>query len=81
MTQFRNYLRVRTEHPKPDNAAAVSFLIQLGTTAGLECAQLEVAPGRPVAILTWKGASEQLPSILLSNHYDVVPAVLVCTLF
>ncbi|PRP83153.1 N-acyl-L-amino-acid amidohydrolase [Planoprotostelium fungivorum] len=61
------------DHPQPQNEEAVNFLIALGKEAGLESEVIEVHPGRPVAILSWKGSDPSLPSVLLSNHYDVVP--------
>lgn len=41
--------------------------------AGLSVERHEVVPGKPIVVATWPGTSPDLPSLLLTGHYDVVP--------
>ena len=34
---------------------------------------LQVAPQKPVVLMSWKGTDPSLPSVLLNSHTDVVP--------
>jgi len=40
-----------------------------------------MAPGKPIAIITWVGQKTELSSILLTSHMDVVPVYLVSNIF
>jgi hypothetical protein len=40
-----------------------------------------MAPGKPIAIITWVGQKPELSSILLTSHMDVVPVYLVSNIF
>ncbi|XP_058535058.1 aminoacylase-1 [Ochotona princeps] len=73
VTLFRQYLRIRTVHPKPDYGAAVAFLEEQARQLGLGCQKVEVAPGYVVTVLTWLGTNPALSSVLLNSHTDVVP--------
>jgi aminoacylase len=35
----------------------------------------ESEPRKPIVVATWRGSDEDLPSILLNGHYDVVPVI------
>ncbi len=73
---FQRFLRIRTvsaEGPHGTYADAVAYLQSLLVPLGLETTIVEVSPGRPVLIGTWKGSRPELPSLLLNSHYDVVP--------
>src|SRR5690348_13103736 len=39
---FREYLRIKTVHPKPDYKTAVDFLFRKAKEMGLPCHQMEV---------------------------------------
>lgn len=46
----------------------------LNEIPGIETRQIEFVPGKPVVIGSLEGSNKELTSILLSGHYDVVPA-------
>uniref|UniRef100_A0A7N6BMT5 N-acyl-aliphatic-L-amino acid amidohydrolase n=1 Tax=Anabas testudineus TaxID=64144 RepID=A0A7N6BMT5_ANATE len=73
VTLFREYLRLRTVHPKPDYDAALRFLDRIAEELGLPMKKIEVCPGKVVSIMTWEGTNPALKSILLNSHTDVVP--------
>ena len=53
---------------------AAEFLVQLLLSAGLsDVRSVEYVPGKPVVIARRPGLRPELPCILLSGHYDVVP--------
>ncbi|XP_072506430.1 aminoacylase-1 isoform X2 [Notamacropus eugenii] len=73
VTRFRQYLQIRTVQPEPNYDEAVLFLEKTAKDLGLECQKVEVAPGRIVTILTWRGTDPKLRSLVLNSHTDVVP--------
>ncbi|KAK3103076.1 hypothetical protein FSP39_016275 [Pinctada imbricata] len=73
VTNFREYLRIKTVHPEPDYDGAIVFLQRMAAEIGLPCKAVEVHPGRVVLIMTWLGEDPSLPTILLNSHTDVVP--------
>nr|CAB3219979.1 aminoacylase-1 [Phallusia mammillata] len=76
VTKFREYIRIKSVHPKPDYDSAVAFLDQYGKDIGLEVHHVEVSGGgytNIVVIMTWKGKNPNLCSVLLHSHTDVVP--------
>jgi len=76
VTDFREYLRIKSVHPHPDNQGAVDYVLKHGEKLGLKTNTFTCVEGKPLALLTWEGTEPSLPSILLNSHYDVVPAVL-----
>ncbi|XP_022141532.1 aminoacylase-1 [Momordica charantia] len=74
VSRFQNYLRIKTAHPNPDYAFAVSFLKSQALAIGLDAQILEFVEGKPLLLLTWRGSNPSLPSILLNSHMDSVPA-------
>ncbi|XP_042496152.1 aminoacylase-1-like [Macadamia integrifolia] len=74
ITRFQQYLRIKTAHPNPDYASAVSFLTSQAQSIGLQAQTLEFVPGKPLLLLTWPGTKPSLSSILLNSHMDSVPA-------
>ncbi|XP_078270464.1 aminoacylase-1-like isoform X2 [Rhinoraja longicauda] len=70
---FREYLRIKTVHPRPDYDGAIEFLEKLSRELGLPCKKIEVGPGLRILILSWEGTDPKLKSILLNSHMDVVP--------
>ncbi|XP_043713726.1 aminoacylase-1-like isoform X1 [Telopea speciosissima] len=74
ITRFQQYLRIKTAHPNPDYASAVSFLTSQAQAIGLQAQTLEFEPGKPLLLLAWPGTNPSLPSILLNSHMDSVPA-------
>ncbi|KAM5564190.1 hypothetical protein ABKV19_018687 [Rosa sericea] len=74
VTRFQNYLRIKTAHPTPDYAAAVSYLKAQAQSIGLHSRTFHFAPNKPLLLLTWPGSDPTLPSLLLNSHLDSVPA-------
>ncbi|KAK6174931.1 hypothetical protein SNE40_013487 [Patella caerulea] len=70
---FREYLRIKTVQPDVDYSKSVAFLQRVAKDIGLQFKSFEVAPKKPICIMTWEGLEPSLPSILLSSHIDVVP--------
>ncbi|KAL3853625.1 hypothetical protein ACJMK2_017156 [Sinanodonta woodiana] len=73
VTNFREYLRIKTVHPRPDYDGAIAFLGRMSEEIGLPMKQIEVSPGKIIVLMTWEGTNPSLPSILLNSHTDVVP--------
>ncbi|KAK4878822.1 hypothetical protein RN001_011328 [Aquatica leii] len=71
---FREYLRIPSVHPNISYDASVAFLRKLAKDIGLQFKVYEHFPGKPVVVISWIGQEPNLPSILLNNHMDVVPA-------
>ncbi|KHN77765.1 Aminoacylase-1 [Toxocara canis] len=72
---FREYLRIRTDQPNPDYSKCKEFLYRLADELKLEKACYELVEGKPLIVMTVRGANESLPSLLLYSHTDVVPVV------
>lgn len=70
---FREYLRIKTVHPKPDYEAAKNFLQDYGKNLSLNVEVFEYVKGDPVVLMTWEGSSPESESILANSHMDVVP--------
>ncbi|GAM17084.1 hypothetical protein SAMD00019534_002590 [Acytostelium subglobosum LB1] len=75
VTVFREFLRIRTDHPKPDYTASTKFLVEKAQQYGLQC-EVYNGTGLPIVIMKIEGSEPTLPSVLLNAHVDVVPAVL-----
>jgi len=74
VTNFREYLRIKTVHPDPDYASAVEWLRKQAKDLDLEFNIVEFPKPEEFAVwLTWKGTDPTLKSILLNSHIDVVP--------
>ncbi|XP_022100151.1 aminoacylase-1-like isoform X3 [Acanthaster planci] len=73
VSNFREYLRIKTVHPEPDYAGALLFLQRMATELGLPYEIVEVHPGKDVFIMTWEGRNPALKSVILNSHTDVVP--------
>ena len=73
VTRFREFLCIKTVHPKPDYAASTLFLQKQAQELGLEFKLLELVQGKPIVIMKWTGSNPQLPALLLNSHVDVVP--------
>ena len=73
--RLQEYLRIRTDHPSPDYASAVSFFERYTALCpSLKVRREEPVPGHPIAILTFEGSVPSAASLVLSGHMDVVPA-------
>lgn len=70
---FREYLKIRSVHPKPDYDGCINFLKKLAAEIGLKSKVIKLKETHPVIIMTLEGKSPELPSILLNSHMDVVP--------
>ncbi|XP_038054097.1 aminoacylase-1-like [Patiria miniata] len=73
VTNFREYLRIKTVHPEPDYDGALLFLQRMAKELGLPYEIVEVHPGKDVLIMTWEGRNPALKSLILNSHTDVVP--------
>lgn len=73
VTNFREYLRIKTVHPTPDYGGAIAFLKRMAKEVGLSFRTVVMVPGKEVAIMTWEGTNPELPTVLLNSHTDVVP--------
>lgn len=76
IVRLQEYLRIRTDHADPDYIRAVAFLDRTVATL-LPTASISVymfVPDKPVVVVSVPGSDEDLPSILLNSHMDVVPA-------
>ncbi|XP_026817321.1 aminoacylase-1-like isoform X2 [Rhopalosiphum maidis] len=76
VTIFREYLRIPTVQPNVDYSECIRFLERQAQRLGLPLKVYYMAPGKPIAIITWVGQKSELPSILLTSHMDVVPVYL-----
>lgn len=73
VTLFREYLRIKTVHPKPDYDGAIAFLQRMSAEIDLPFRIVEVSSDRKVVIMTLEGEDPTLSSIMLNSHTDVVP--------
>ncbi|CAG9135737.1 unnamed protein product [Plutella xylostella] len=73
VVNLRNYLRIRSEHPNINYAEPIAFLKSQADSLGLPYKVYELVPGKPILVMSWLGASPDLPSVLLNSHTDVVP--------
>jgi aminoacylase len=71
--RFRKYLQIKSVHPKIDYTEAITFLQQQCDRLSLECKVHELLPGFPTLVMKWAGKNQDLPSIMLNSHMDVVP--------
>ncbi|CAL8088930.1 unnamed protein product [Orchesella dallaii] len=74
VTNFREYLRIKTVHPDPDYETAIEWLKKQAVDLNLEFNIVRFEPPNEFAVwLTWRGTNQSLKSILLNSHIDVVP--------
>ncbi|XP_044753472.1 aminoacylase-1-like [Coccinella septempunctata] len=73
LRNFKQYLQIPSVHPDVDYTKCVEFLKGQGQDIGLQLEVVYVKPNKPVVILTWLGERNDLPSVLLNSHMDVVP--------
>ncbi|RKP39517.1 aminoacylase-1 isoform a [Dimargaris cristalligena] len=71
--RFQQYLRIKTVQPDPDYSTCTQFLLQQAAELDLAVQTYEMAPDRPIVILSWPGQDPTLPSLALNSHTDVVP--------
>ena len=55
VTLFREYVRIETVQPNPDNDGAMKFLIDYAKSLNLPYVIHECVPGKPILIMTWEG--------------------------
>lgn len=79
LSRLRAYLRLRTDHGRvggPDYASAATFLnatvAQILPSATVR--QWTYVAGKPITLITLAGTHQNLPTVLLNSHTDVVPA-------
>ncbi|KAK7075033.1 adenylate cyclase [Halocaridina rubra] len=75
VTNFRNYIRIKTVQPNPDYATCTQYLQGQAKELGAEFQVVECVPGKPIVVMTLRGRDPTLPSVLLNSHTDVVPAL------
>ncbi|XP_064610402.1 aminoacylase-1-like isoform X1 [Liolophura sinensis] len=73
VTNFREYLRIKTVQPNPDYDGALAFLTKMAEELDLSYQIIQPSSGRRVFVLSWPGECPSLPSLLLNSHTDVVP--------
>jgi len=73
VTLFREYIRIETVQPNPDNATCMEFLKKYAQRLDLPYQIIECVAGKPILIMTWTGTDPSLPSLMLNSHHDVVP--------
>jgi len=75
VTNFREYLRIKTVPPEHEYEIAIEWLRKQATDLGLEFKVVRFPPPGEFAVyLTWRGSQgKALKSILLNSHIDVVP--------
>ncbi|XP_076265532.1 aminoacylase-1-like isoform X1 [Rhynchophorus ferrugineus] len=73
VSNFQEYLQIPSVHPNINYDACIKFLRAQAQSLDLPIKITSVVPGKPIAIITWKGTEPFLPSILLNSHMDVVP--------
>ena len=71
---LRAYIRIRTDHPSPDYAAAISFIKGHSERDGFEYREVELPSGNKVVVISLIGSDPSLPALALNHHMDVVPA-------
>uniref|UniRef100_A0A1I8BS11 M20_dimer domain-containing protein n=1 Tax=Meloidogyne hapla TaxID=6305 RepID=A0A1I8BS11_MELHA len=73
VTKFREFLRINTEQPKPDYYGCKDFLFNYAKELNITPWAYECVDGKPFIGMTLFGIKQELPSILLYCHTDVVP--------
>ncbi|CAL8088924.1 unnamed protein product [Orchesella dallaii] len=74
VTNFREYLRIKSVHPNPDYEGCIEWIKRQATEIGLEFNIVEFPKPAEFAVwLTWPAKTPTLSSILLNSHIDVVP--------
>lgn len=75
ISRFQSYLRINTMQPQPDYASAVEYLRGEAQRIGLDFQVVELVQGKPIVVMTWRGAwHDSEKSILFNSHMDIVPA-------
>ncbi|KNC48173.1 aminoacylase-1 [Thecamonas trahens ATCC 50062] len=73
---FQKFLQTRTDHPAPDYAAAVAFLVEYAHELGMP--EPRVVDGlvadKPMFQVVVVGTENEAPALLLNSHMDVVTA-------
>ncbi|KAI3969624.1 hypothetical protein MKX01_020185 [Papaver californicum] len=72
-TRFQQYLQINSAQPNPKYYEAADFIISQAKSLNLGYETLEYVKGKPLVLLKWTGKNQNLPSILLNSHTDVVP--------
>ncbi|XP_065088295.1 aminoacylase-1-like [Ochlerotatus camptorhynchus] len=70
---FREYLKIPSVHPNINYDDCVEFLKRQAAVLDLPIQIVEVNPGKPIVIISWKGTNPAEKSIFLNSHMDVVP--------
>lgn len=73
LRNFQQYLQIPTVHPNVDYAKCVKFLENQAEELQLPIQVIYLKPKKPVVIITWVGVQDELPSVFLNSHMDVVP--------
>lgn len=73
VTNFRNYVKIKTVQPSPDYVSCTEFLLEQAKELGAESQVVECVPGKPIVLMKLVGEDPSLPSVLLNSHTDVVP--------
>jgi aminoacylase len=71
---LQEYLAINTAYPNPHYKAVIELFKRHALKDGFEVIELTLPSGNPVLVITLKGSSQELPSLALNHHMDVVPA-------
>lgn len=74
ISRFQQYLQINTAQPIPNYYDAADFILSQAKSLSLESQTIEFVKGKPLVLLKWSGTNQNLPSILLNSHSDVVPS-------
>ena len=73
--RFREYLRIKSVHPKPDLTPCLTFFEKYSKLLNVQSKVLQYAENLPIFTITIPGSDPTLPAVLLNSHMDVVPIV------
>lgn len=71
---LQKYIQINTSHPHPHYKEALNFLKKNSEADGFSYQEIKLPSGGTVAVISYLGSDEKLPTLLLNHHLDVVPA-------
>ncbi|KAK5575943.1 hypothetical protein RB653_007078 [Dictyostelium firmibasis] len=74
VTVFREFLKIRTDHPTPDYECSTKFLVEKAKEYNIPY-EVYRETGTPIVLMKIEGLEPNLKTVLLNSHVDVVPAV------
>ncbi len=71
---LQEYIRINTGHPKPDYRSALNLLKKRAHADGFLFQEVSLPSGNSVGIISFLGSDQNLSTLALNHHMDVVPA-------